>query len=188
MNNVDKPVIPGLFGFGYCNVEDRFEVEREPGSTGWKLKAYYPDGVLKQSTSYNNASQLDGEFIYWGRDGNMRESFNFKRGFMEGVSYDWYPGSRPKCISHWSGSRKNGTCKEWHMGYTQSDHLYEYSYYIDSRKVSLITIEQIMSFLYLKHRLRKLIQYKLRTCLLDRHIISDLGNIIMLYYWKLPME
>jgi hypothetical protein len=47
-----------------------------------------------------------------------------------------------------------------------------------------ITIKQVIVLMLFRHRLRNLVKFCIIQSFLDSSLISDLGNIVMLYYFK----
>ena len=66
--------------------------------------------------------------------------------------------------------------------FPQDDRRREYALYYNGRKMADLTTRIVMSVLYVKDRLCKRIRRKIREQHLDKAILPDLGDIIMLYY------
>jgi hypothetical protein len=85
---------------------------------------------------------------------------------------------------YWLNDRMHGLRTTWN----EDRELYERKYYFnrdgdpDDDTGTDITFNNLMALLYAKDRLRKRYKRKLRIRYLDSAVLTDLGNIVMLYY------
>lgn len=59
------------------------------------FKQFYPNGALKETYSYNNEGNLDGEDIDYFRNGNIERKYSYKNGKADGECTEYGFGGRP---------------------------------------------------------------------------------------------
>jgi antitoxin component YwqK of YwqJK toxin-antitoxin module len=151
-----------------------------------ELRKYYGSGSLHEHAFFYN-DQYHGIRTIYNPDGQVHARETYIYGHkVERKTY--YPQSgNIQSVSHYQyGWFASGIYKNW----DENGSLLYYLYYIPNvntgkpEVVVRLTLEITMSLLYFKNRLRKRVIPRLRKLYLDNYILSDLGDIIMLYYIK----
>jgi antitoxin component YwqK of YwqJK toxin-antitoxin module len=162
----------------YTNSEEK--VVRE-------TKYWYINGQLQEHSFYQGGEK-HGPFISYHENGRVKDRFSFEYGLIVGEYRRWRDdGYMHICAKYYNG-KIEGLCFWWltwlkRSGrFNQDTIVSDYDYYINNILVAGITMKSVISLLYFKNRLQKLVKTKLRKRYLDRSLIDDLGNIVMMYY------
>jgi hypothetical protein len=148
----------------------------------------------KLSSEYLGTNRI-GEYVMLKHDHNIKNgettwitaggwihSHSYTRnGLLDGRSIEYYDRvNTPKKRCYWCKGKFSGELIDWNRDGTVLRH----HYYIDNRIVADLTVRIVMSLLSFKHRLQMRFKSYIIQRFLDSSLISDLGNIVMLYYFK----
>jgi hypothetical protein len=123
--------------------------------------------------------KLEGEHKYWHENGQLWATEFYQDGKEEGLRMSYTHTGNPLSRVWYKYNKRVGLGKFWEYDSGKPSYIYHFS----KREVD-ITLRILMSILHVKHRLRQRIKSKLRKLYLsEEHLIPDLGNIAMMYYF-----
>ena len=145
--------------------------------------------IVKTKWSYHKQNRNEAR-IYDKTTDVLLEYAEYHAYSLDGVFKRWYYNENPRVVTHYRKGIVDGVYKEWdHTGklvyykyYMYAQNIIDWSH--DQNGVANMTLKVVMSLLYFKHRLRKLVKSQIRKRYLDDRLIHDLGNIVMMYYIK----
>jgi antitoxin component YwqK of YwqJK toxin-antitoxin module len=163
-----------------------------------KYEAWHSNGNPWTHCYYGNQDELHGEYKSWYMNGNLKCHEYHRDGIRYGSYKQYGENSKlPTYVAYRSDDgRLQGVSKGWSWNLDFPDYLRDmgvsltkeglvtYNYWYDNQSIAKLTLEIVMSLLYFKHRLRLSIKCKIRGQYLDNYIIPDLGNIVLLFYFK----
>jgi hypothetical protein len=149
-----------------------------------EFKGYYYDGVLRIrqffcKSPYNEAWLLTGELKCYHKNGVLSVHSHFVNDQLNGVRKMWDTRGNLLEIERWHNGVPCGIRWAWWSRTCPAG--YEY---LNADKITDISFRIVLSLMYAKNRLRKLVKRKISTRYLDPCLIPDLGNIVMRYYYK----
>jgi antitoxin component YwqK of YwqJK toxin-antitoxin module len=192
----------GVQTWWYRNGKMHIQMTFVDGLKSGESKIWYSTGQIQEQVMYWN-EKLNGECVKYNEAGTLIHWEIYYDGKHAGETQRWddngqliehifYPEpTRGERLS-W---RANGQIKEHihfinegdgHGIYKQWDEnirLQKYSLYRNGEKVADLTVRIAMSIMYLKHYWRKRTKRRIRR-ILDEYLIDDLGDIVMMYYYK----
>jgi hypothetical protein len=151
-------------------------------------KIYWPNGQLMVHTFLHPDN---GTLIWrkeWNEIGQLIDHTVYYPAYRDCIT--WYENGNPKSHMLWVNEvdvdRAVGCYKLWNSDGSLDDFGMErYNPgYVHEWSAYPLTVRIVMSLLYARHRLRKLVKSKMRKCYLDESIIADLGNIVLMYMFK----
>jgi hypothetical protein len=156
---------------------------------------YYTTGKLWFTYNYKNGD-LCGDRIWYYQTGAIQQilkhrntySSDICRWYSNGMISKRYQSSRCDINRLWGQDPHKlhdvevvtGMQKYW----VEDGTLMVWEYMCNNRVIATITLKIYMSLLWGKHRLKRYTRNRLRQSYLDNHLIPDLGNIVMTYYYK----
>jgi antitoxin component YwqK of YwqJK toxin-antitoxin module len=172
----------------FCNgIQIGIRKEWYPDGSPRKLWIFGDSGITLEYRGWYENGKLQGESYYDNNQCKLRYRTWHNNGQLEYSEF-----TTDKITTRISGTRQ-GTIlisQRCHKDPTNPFIKKYYSshwivtYDIGVGKCSIIDFQQVLHLVALKHRVRKMLRRKLRVRCLDPNLISDLGNIVMLYYFK----
>jgi antitoxin component YwqK of YwqJK toxin-antitoxin module len=169
-----------------------------------ECKTYNESGQITNHIYHIQSDINIGEYKTWYDNGQLREHKHFNiNGKLTGESREWYPNGDSLAVMTHVNGKLHGRFRMWNNDRDMCYYWYSSDMYrgqvrgliMDSNGFRLymsdfdgcyyrFSLRRVMSLLYFKAGLLKRVKRKIRESYLDDHLINDLGNIVMTYYFK----
>jgi hypothetical protein len=122
---------------------------------------------------------LEGERREWDCVGNLTGIQPYCNGNLNGTSIYLHHTGKINITHMYLNGKTLGLYKQW----DENSRLIDYKFYVHNKFLDNPR-RIVLLLLAIKNKMRQAVKRIIRQRYLDRHILKELGNIVMIYYYK----